>query len=59
MKKERICLINRERKISDGKIKENKLMDGRRLKMLNSVENGLMEKSKEKSVMKEIESLKD
>ncbi|XP_075970909.1 ubiquitin-like domain-containing protein stuxnet [Anticarsia gemmatalis] len=57
--KDRICLLHRERQLSDGTLEENGLLDGSRVILLPSVETGLLSHRPENSVMQALESLND
>ncbi|KAL0891874.1 hypothetical protein ABMA27_015131 [Loxostege sticticalis] len=57
--KDRICLLHRERQLTDGTLEENGLLDGSRVILLPSVETGLLSQRPENSVMQALESLND
>ncbi|GBP10402.1 Midnolin homolog [Eumeta japonica] len=57
--KDRICLLHRERVLTEGTLEENGLQDGARVILLPSVETGLLSQRSENSVMQALESLND
>ncbi|XP_063821089.1 midnolin homolog [Ostrinia nubilalis] len=57
--KDRICLLHRERQLTDGTLEENGVLDGSRIILLPSVETGLLSQRPENSVMQALESLND
>lgn len=57
--KDRICLLHRDRQLTDGTLEENSLLDGSRVVLLPSVETGLLNQRHENSVIQALESLND
>ncbi|TRY61240.1 hypothetical protein TCAL_16275 [Tigriopus californicus] len=57
--KDRICLLYRERQLSEGTLADNALVEGSRITLLPRAETGLLAQKPEQSVMQALESLSD